>query len=298
MLQLTSIQKTFGDFSALRDLSFSVPTGSIFGLLGPNGAGKTTAIRIINAIYQADAGTVTWNKTQITEEWVRKHVGYLPEERGLYPQMSVQENLYFFAQIHRQELTAELKERIQSLLVRFDLSDHAKKPLSKLSKGMQQKVQIIATILHNPELLILDEPFTGLDPVNTRKLKELIRELQAEGKTIILSTHRMEQVEELCTNIVLVHRGGAVLQGPVQEVKAGNRTNTYRIQTEQPIQAPVPGTSLSTTENSVTFQVPQAQDAQQFLSEILTSHTVLEFREIFPSLEEIFITQVNTPDHD
>ena len=150
MLHLTDVQKSFGTFSALSNLSVTVPTGSIFGLLGPNGAGKTTAIRIINSIYQADSGTVTWQDSPVTEEWVRKHVGYLPEERGLYPKMSVQENLYFFAQIHRQDLTPELKQRIESLLERFDLLKHAKKELGKLSKGMQQKVQTIAHILHGP----------------------------------------------------------------------------------------------------------------------------------------------------
>ncbi len=298
MLHLTDVQKSFGTFSALSNLSVTVPTGSIFGLLGPNGAGKTTAIRIINSIYQADSGTVTWQDSPVTEEWVRKHVGYLPEERGLYPKMSVQENLYFFAQIHRQDLTPELKQRIESLLERFDLLKHAKKELGKLSKGMQQKVQILATILHDPELLILDEPFTGLDPVNTRKLKDLIRELQQEGKTIILSTHRMEQVEELCTNIVLIHQGQSVLQGPVREVKTQNRTNTFILETDSDLTETPPGTILEQSDSRVKFQVENHEHAQTFLASILAQQSVLEFREVLPTLEEIFIQQVNTPDHD
>lgn len=247
MLHISHLNKYFGDYHATKDVSFDVPAGTIFGLLGPNGAGKTTLIRMINGIYQADSGSVTWKESTLSTKSAHL-VGYLPEERGLYPKMTVRDTLLYFAEIKGVPKSPALTQKIDGYLTKFGILDAASKTIEKLSKGMQQKVQIIGTLLHNPELIILDEPFTGLDPVNTRVLKALIRELAEEGKTIILSTHRMEQVEELCHDIILIHQGGLILSGTVSDLKMSHRNQTYVLKVANNLPEHIPGTILEQSE--------------------------------------------------
>lgn len=291
MLTISHLNKYFGDYHATKDVSFAVPTGTIFGLLGPNGAGKTTLIRMINGIYQADSGEVTWKDKPLSTASAHL-IGYLPEERGLYPKMTVRDTLLYFAEIKGVAKSPELTAKINEYLTKFGILDAESKAVEKLSKGMQQKVQIIGTLLHDPELIILDEPFTGLDPVNTRVLKKLIRELADQGKTIILSTHRMEQVEELCHDIILIHQGAAVLSGTVSELKMSHRNQTYVLKVAQTLPETIPGEIIEQTDTRVVFQTPEGTDITDFLKHTLSHHDVLEFREVLPTLDDIFVQTI------
>ena len=222
-VKVSHVRKAFGDVQAVRDVSFEVHPGEIFGLLGPNGAGKTTTIRMMLDIFRPDGGEIAIFDGPLTEE-KKNRIGYMPEERGLYKDLKLEPTLVFLATLKGiDEATA--KERLEAWLKRFDLYDYRDKKIQDLSKGMQQKAQIITTLLHDPDLLIVDEPFSGLDPVNTRMVKDIIEELRQAGKTIIMSTHQMYQVEALCNRILLIHKGEAVLYGEVERIKrdfAGN----------------------------------------------------------------------------
>ena len=297
MLIVNDIFKSYQNVQAVHDLSFQVPKGSIFGLLGPNGAGKTTFLRILNGIYQADQGSITWNDTALSTEWIANHVGYLPEERGLYPKMKVRETLRYFARIRGVTDVKQLDAKIHQALTDFDILEKESTAVEKLSKGMQQKIQIIATLLHDPDLIILDEPFTGLDPVNTRLLKDMIRDLAQQGKTIILSTHRMEQVEALCDTITLIHQGSNVLSGSVSDIKLSYRTNTYYLKTTNSVPSSVPGDIIQRSDNEITFKLGEGQAIEGFLQSVISAHDVIEFKEIFPSLEDIFVQKVTTEHH-
>ena len=205
------IAKSFGETKAVKDVSFSVRPGEIFGLLGPNGSGKTTSIRIILDIYQPEQGDVTILGGPMTEEKLN-HIGYLPEERGLYQDIEVARNLTYLATL--KNLTKQqVDEKLPEWLERFDLTEHKKKKTKELSKGMQQKAQLIAALIHDPEIIIIDEPFSALDPVNTQLVKDLLVELRNQGKTIIMCTHQMNQVEKLCDRLVLIDHGMVLLEG-------------------------------------------------------------------------------------
>src|SRR5574338_189160 len=204
-VEISHITKSFGPVKAVDDVSLTVEKGEFFGLLGPNGAGKTTTIRCLLDIFKPDTGTVSILGGPMTEA-KKDRIGYMPEERGLYQDLSLDKVLSYLASLKGLD-TAETKERLDDYLVRFDLADHRKKKVKELSKGMQQKAQIISTIIHRPELLIIDEPFSGLDPVNTQMVKDLLRDLHQQGTTIIMSTHQMHQVEELCDRILLINHG-------------------------------------------------------------------------------------------
>src|SRR5215469_8929408 len=216
-LIIEHINKWFGQFQAIKDLSMEVQEGAIFGFLGANGAGKTTTMRMILDILRPDSGSITWNGKDVRE--VPRHAwGYLPEERGLYPKMRVDEQLLFLARLNGLAKQAAEKE-LTEWLERFQISTNRKRKIEELSKGNQQKVQFLATILHDPTILVMDEPFSGLDPVNANVLKEALLEMHRQGKTIIFSTHQLEQAEELCQDIVIIHKGQAIVQGSVREVK-------------------------------------------------------------------------------
>lgn len=222
-VEVKHIRKAFGPNLAVEDVSFEVQPGEIFGILGPNGAGKTTSIRVMLDIFKPDAGEVTIFGGSI-DEASKNRIGYLPEERGLYKDQKLETVLLYFAQLKGLD-QATARQRLTPWLEKFDLIDHRQKKVQELSKGMQQKAQIITTLLHDPDLIIMDEPLSGLDPVNTRLAKSVLRELSAAGKTLIMSTHQMYQVEALCDRIVLIHEGNVVLYGNVQEIKrnfAGN----------------------------------------------------------------------------
>jgi ABC-2 type transport system ATP-binding protein len=226
-LVVEHVSKSFEGFQAVHDLSMEVREGSIFGFLGANGAGKTTTMRMILDIIRPDHGLITWNGSP-TRSVARHRWGYLPEERGLYPKMAVEEQLLFLARLSGSEKQAAQKE-METWFERLEMQVNRKKKVEELSKGNQQKVQFLATILHNPSILILDEPFSGLDPVNTKVLKEAFLELHKRGKTIIFSTHQLEQVEELCEDVVIINQGRSVVQGSVRDVKRQHGKNMLRL---------------------------------------------------------------------
>ena len=224
------INKSFDQFQAIKDLSMEVKEGTIFGFLGANGAGKTTTMRMILDIIRPDSGRITWNGNDVRKV-PRRNWGYLPEERGLYPKMKVDEQLLFLARLNglsRQAAQQELDEWLE----RFQINANRKRKIEELSKGNQQKVQFLATILHDPAILIMDEPFSGLDPVNASVLKEAFLEMHRRGKTIIFSTHQLEQAEELCQDIVIINKGQSIVQGNVREVKRQHGRNLVHLKLE------------------------------------------------------------------
>lgn len=232
MIKAEGLHKAYGEHIALHHLDLEIKEGSIFGLLGPNGAGKTSFIRIINQITAPDRGQLFFNGEKLASSHI-KQIGYLPEERGLYPKMRVGEQLLYLAQLKGVEKSVA-KERILQWLKDFQLMDWKDKNIEELSKGMAQKVQFIATLLHQPSLLILDEPFTGFDPRNTEIIKRKIQELSAQGTTIIFSTHRMESVEEICDSIALINKGKKVLEGSLKDIKERYRSGNYDLILEYP----------------------------------------------------------------
>jgi len=229
MLEVDRISKTFGTVAAVTDLSFVVKRGTIFGLLGPNGAGKTTTIRMILDIIAPDSGEVRWNGKRVDGD-TRRTFGYLPEERGLYPKMKVLDQLMFLARLHGVS-DASAKRRIDELAAALNLTEKLQSVPTELSKGNQQKAQFIAAVVHEPPLLVLDEPFAGFDPINVQVVKGAIRDLVARGTTVLLSSHRMEQVEELCEDICIIDRSRAVLAGNLREIKRGYPERTITVST-------------------------------------------------------------------
>ncbi len=223
-LEIEGISKKFGDFHAVKKLSFMIPSGTIYGLLGPNGAGKTTTIRMVMNIIIPDEGSIKILNRRMDEE-MKERVGYLPEDRGLYPKMKVGEQLLFLAEIKGLK-GSDARKEIDFWLERFDLSDWKSKKVEELSRGMQQKLQFIVTVIHQPELIILDEPFSGLDPVNTKLFKDIMLEMKKKGRTIVFSTHRMEQVEMICDNICLINKAERVLEGNLSQIKKQYGKNT------------------------------------------------------------------------
>lgn len=287
------LSKSFGETKAVDDVSFEVEKGRIFGLLGPNGAGKTTTIRIINFIIPEDSGSVTINDMPVSAK-TQKLIGYMPEERGLYKKMKVGEQLMYLAQL--KGLTAsEAKKRIRYWLDRFNASDWHSKVVGELSKGMSQKIQFISTIVHDPEICIFDEPFSGLDPINSELLKEIIIELKNKGRTILFSTHRMEQVEQMCDDICLFNNGKVVLTGNLRQIKKDFGKNTILLEFQGD------STFLNTLENvrinnrSTNFaeiRILNGQDHQSILRTAMEHAEIHKFQLVEPSLNEIFISTV------
>jgi ABC-2 type transport system ATP-binding protein len=297
MLEIRQLNKTYGSHRALTDLDLVVPEGGIFGLLGPNGAGKTTLIRIINQIIEQDSGEVILDGQPLSGEAIRK-IGYLPEERGLYKKMGVWDQLIYFSRI--KGLTAsEAKQRVNYWLEKFEISSWKNKKIEDLSKGMAQKIQFIATVIHEPRLLILDEPFSGFDPVNAALLKDEILELKKAGTTILLSTHRMESVELLCDQVAMIHKSKKILDGSIREIKSRFRPLEIRASLQQ-LNQELPDTWKieATEEGKVDLLIPlNGQSPNQLLRELMTFGEVISFQERFPSMEEIFIQQVNVSGH-
>ena len=296
-LIVDSITKRFDDVVALDGVSFSVDPGRIFGLLGANGAGKTTSMRIVLDILRADAGRVTWQGAE-NISLPRKTWGYLPEERGLYAKMLVGEQLRFFAALYGVP-DATAREGIDDWLERFRIPDYRERKVEELSKGNQQKIQFIAAILHDPDVLIMDEPFSGLDPVNVRLLKEAFLEMKGRGKTLIFSTHQMETVEELCESIAIIDRGKVVVSGAVRDVKRAMGRRVVRLATEGDGHGTawlteVPGVELMAERaDYVELQVPADRDPNTILRAALErGERVTRFEIADPSLEEIFVEHV------
>jgi ABC-2 type transport system ATP-binding protein len=293
ILELEHINKSYGAYQANRDISFNVPKGSIFGLLGPNGAGKSTLIRIITNIMAADSGTIRINGEVFKEEH-HQIIGYMPEERGLYKKMMVGEHLVYLGRLKGLS-KAEATKKVKDWLERLQIGDWWGKKIEDLSKGMQQKVQFIATTLHDPLLLILDEPFSGLDPVNSNLIKDEIFELRRKGASVIFSTHRMEQVEEICEEIVLINNGQNILQGHVKEIRQRFKEHKYQVLYNGEISLqPMQGYEVvSQGEGSLVLQDTQGKSPNQLLRALLDQGLEIHhFNEILPSINEIFIRQV------
>jgi ABC-2 type transport system ATP-binding protein len=296
-LVVDDISKRFTSVVALDGVSFSVQPGQIFGLLGANGAGKTTSMRIVLDILRADAGRVTWNGVENTE-LPRRTWGYLPEERGLYPRMLVGEQLRFFASLYGVP-DREARNVIDEWLERFRVPEYHDRKVEELSKGNQQKIQFIAAILHDPEVLIMDEPFSGLDPVNVRLLKEAFLAMRDRGKTLIFSTHQMETVEELCESIAIIDQGRVVVSGALRDVKRAMGRRVVRLATDGDGRGTewvtgLPGITMTAQrEDYVELGVPADQDPGVILRAAMDrGERVTHFEIGDPSLEEIFVEHV------
>ena len=295
-LEIRNIRKAYGDFVAVEDLSLTVPDGTIFGLLGPNGAGKTTTIRMIMDIIAPDSGEVLFNGNARTASDLHR-IGYLPEERGLYRKMTPIEQLVFLGELHGMSRSDALPRAVE-WLERVGLADRSRKKVEELSKGMQQKIQLIGTILHEPDLIILDEPFSGLDPINQELFKETLDDFKTAGKTILFSTHIMEQAEKLCDHLCLISDGRAVLNGSLGDIKRQFGGNTYRLVTDgDPGRiAETPGVrSASAQDGYLRLELEDEADASTTLRAFVErGAAVREFRPQQPDLEEIFIRAVKT----
>lgn len=292
-IQVTNLHKSFGNTHAVVNASFDVEKGRIFGLLGPNGAGKTTTIRMINYIMPPDNGEILINGVRVSPA-TQKMIGYMPEERGLYKKMKVGEQLLYLAQLKGLSVS-DARKKIKYWLERFSADGWHSKVVGELSKGMSQKIQFIATIVHDPEIYIFDEPFSGLDPINSELLKEIIIELRNSGKTVLFSTHRMEQVEQMCDDICLFNNGRVVLTGNLRQVKKDFGKNTVLLEFEGD------GSFLDRLENirinnrSTNFaeiRILNGSDHQQILKTALEHSEVHKFQLVEPSLNEIFISTV------
>lgn len=297
LIQAESITKRFAGHTALEEVSVSVPEQSIYGLLGPNGAGKTTLIRIINMITAPDEGTILFDGRQMRPDDIAM-IGYLPEERGLYKKMKVGEQALYLARLKgmsRHDAIVKLKEWFE----KFDILQWWNRKVEELSKGMQQKVQFIVTVLHEPRLLIFDEPFSGFDPINVNLLKEEILNLRGNGSTIIFSTHNMASVEELCDNITLINRSRIILEGNVLEIRKRQRTETYEAEISQD------GSRLELPEGyeviksmpagqhaTVKIRIPASHTPNELLSHLIRQTEVHAFREILPTMNDVFIATV------
>jgi len=295
-LQVEHVNKWFGQFQAIKYLSMEVREGVIFGFLGPNGAGKTTTMRMILDLFRPDSGHITWNGIDVREV-PRRAWGYLPEERGLYPKMRVDEQLLFLARL--QGVTKqEAQKALDEWLERFQITANRDRKIEELSKGNQQKVQFLAAILHDPTILIMDEPFSGLDPVNANVLKEAFVEMHRRGKTIIFSTHQLEQAEELCQDIVIINKGQSIVQGSVREIKQKSGRNVARLKLDNDPQAPwleqLPGVQVTKRrEDYIEMQI-QANLNPNVIVEAALHHggIISRFELTEPSLTDIFIEKV------
>jgi ABC-2 type transport system ATP-binding protein len=288
-IEAAGITKTFGAMRAVDNVSLAVEKGEIFGLLGPNGAGKTTTIRIILDIFKPDAGSVSILGGPMTEQ-KKNHIGYLPEERGLYQDIRLERALVYLSTLKGLS-PAEARRRIEGWMERFDLMPHRKKRIKELSKGMQQKAQLIVTFVHRPELVIIDEPFSALDPVNTQMVKDLLREERARGTTIVMSTHQMHQVEALCDRLVLINRGQVVLYGSLAEIRRQYAGQDVLVRADTELPSDLPGVECMMRENGETrLQLSSGFTAQALLRELVQRSVPLEHFEIAtPTLDEIFI---------
>ncbi|MFA6956977.1 MAG: ATP-binding cassette domain-containing protein [Thermoanaerobaculia bacterium] len=294
ILSIRGVRKWFGDVKAVNGISFDVRKGTITGLLGRNGAGKTTTIRMITGIFMPDEGSIDWRGSASSS--FRDEVGYLPEERGLYRQMKVTEHLLFLAEIKGRP-PAAVKPRAEEWLRRFDLWDKRDSKVEELSKGNQQKVQLIGTLLHEPELIILDEPMSGLDPVNVKLVRDLLKELRDQGRTILLSTHMMGEAEKMADDIVLVHGGEVVLSGSLDDVRASEGSNSIVVEFDGDggFLATLPGVERATIHNnSAELRLAKDADTQAILHAIVPRLKLSRFEVAAPSLEEIFIGRVGT----
>ncbi len=302
ILEIKNVVKTYGNYTALNNVSLNIPKGSIYGLLGPNGAGKTSLIRIINQITLPDAGEVWLDGEKLSPNHVQ-HIGYMPEERGLYKTMKVGEQCLYLAQLKglsKKEATKQLEYWFE----KFEIKGWWNKKIQELSKGMAQKIQFVVTVLHQPKLLIFDEPFSGFDPVNANLIKDEILELKEKGTTIIFSTHRMESVEELCDHIALIHQSNKILEGRILDIKQKYRSNTYEIGIVTPnieqlmVQLTdkftISPANFKSLNDDVKLEIQlNKATPNELLQLLLTNGQVTHFAEKIPTVNDIFIKAVS-----
>lgn len=303
LLEVNNVVKKYRDFTALNNVSLHIPKGSVFGLLGPNGAGKTSLIRIINQITMPDSGSILLDGEALVPKHIA-HIGYLPEERGLYKSMKVGEQVLYLAQLKGLS-KSEARKRLKYWFEKFDISEWWGKKIEELSKGMAQKVQFIVTVLHQPKLLIFDEPFSGFDPINAQLIAKEILQLRDEGATIIFSTHRMESVEEMCDEIALIDRSNKILDGKLDDIKRNFRTHTFQVgldtanakEVKQKLKEnfEVFPSNFKLLSDSLTLNVKltEGNSANDLLSFLTSRGEVQHFVELIPSANEIFIQAVN-----
>jgi ABC-2 type transport system ATP-binding protein len=297
VIDVHQVSKHFGKAKAVDKVSFQVESGKIFGLLGPNGAGKTTTLRMINHIINPDSGSIHIHGKPVSPI-SQQRIGYLPEERGLYKKMKVFDQLMYLSQLKGLSAT-EAKNAIEFWLERFDATSWKKKEIAELSKGMSQKIQFIATVAHDPDIYVFDEPFSGLDPINSEMLKDVILEEKAKGKTILFSTHRMEQVEQMCDDICLFSKGNAVLQGDLREIKKSFGTNTVLLEfigNPQFLDELKDVRINNRSNNFAEIRLLENTNAQTILSTAMKQVEIIRFECVQPSLQDIFISTVN--EHD
>jgi len=298
MLDIRNIVKQYVNHRALDDVSMFIPKGKIFGLLGPNGAGKTSLIRIINQITAPDAGEIYFDGELLSPKHVER-IGYLPEERGLYKKMQIGDQMIYLAQLKGLSKN-EAKQRLKYWFEKLQIESWWDKKVEDLSKGMQQKVQFVATVLHEPDLIILDEPFSGFDPVNAQIIQDEILELNKKGATIIYSTHRMESVEALCDNIALIHKSRKILDGSVREIKNEYRNQTYTISYASNGTDPIHQDELyqlikheqHEEEQKLTIRISDNRSLNDVLTFLIPKVEIHQIFEIIPSMNDIFITRV------
>ncbi|MBY0222799.1 MULTISPECIES: ABC transporter ATP-binding protein [Sporosarcina] len=292
-LQLEQVTKRFGDFTAVDQLSLMVEEGTMYGFLGANGAGKTTTFRMILGLLNTTEGSIAWNGRTISYE-TSPQIGYLPEERGLYPKMKVLEQLMFLGQLRGMDKVSAKSASFQ-WLERFEVPHYTNKKVEELSKGNQQKIQVIASLMHNPKLLILDEPFSGLDPVNVEMLKKAIVDFRNNGATILFSSHRMDHVEELCEQLSIIHHGQQLVSGKLRDVKRSFGKQNVRIRSDFPLEGMESMDGVITSHHSLegaVFQVEDEKVANDLLQAALLKGPIRHFEIEEPSLQDIFIAKV------
>lgn len=294
MLELRGLRRRFGDVTALDDLSFTARPGRLLGFLGPNGAGKTTAMRAVFGLVQLEAGTVEWRGAAV-DEGVRRTFGYMPEQRGLYPKMACAEQLVYFGRIHGLDPTTA-RDSALSWLGQLGLADRAGDPVEALSHGNQQRVQLAAALVHEPELLVLDEPFSGLDPLGVASMEQVLRREAEMGRTIIFSSHQLDLVEALCDDVVIIHRGRAVLTGTIDELRAASEQRRVEVRFADPAVTWVPPSGaaepVAVRNGTLRTLVPATLDVDELLASARGAGEVRGFAWEPPSLSELFIEAV------
>ncbi|MFL7891162.1 MAG: ABC transporter ATP-binding protein [Anaerolineales bacterium] len=295
IVEVHGVRKKFGAIVAVNDVTFNLGKGEIFGLLGPNGAGKTTILRLILDIFKPDKGAIAVMGGAMNERKLAR-IGYMPEERGLYQDVNLEKCLIYLATLKRVP-KSEARIRVSNYLERFDLSAYRRKPVKQLSKGMQQKAQIIATLVHEPELVIVDEPFSGLDPVNTKMVKDLLEDLRDRGVAIIMSTHQMHQVEELCDRILLVDHGQALLYGEIGVIRNQYAGNSIFIRTRDALPDLDGVTDIEVHNAAQRLTFSEGTNPEDILRQLIAANIQVEWFEVaVPTLDEIFIQVVKDPE--
>jgi ABC-2 type transport system ATP-binding protein len=299
IIKINNVSKTYGDYKALNNISINVPKQSIYGLLGPNGAGKTTLIRMLNQITAPDEGEIIFNGEKLNRSHI-SDIGYLPEERGLYKAMKVGEQAIYLAQL-KGVSKKDAEKRLKQWFHKFGITDWWDKKVEELSKGMQQKIQFIVTVIHNPQLLIFDEPFSGFDPINVNLLKKEILELRDKGATIIFSTHNMASVEELCDNIMLINKGEKVLEGSVYQIKQDFKDHSFEVvlkrKDTETINLPDGFTIVSEKEDkneetTLVISSDKENNPNTLINYLTEKGTIVSYRELLPSINDIFINKI------